>query len=377
MREAEELSRVIGEVYDASLDPALWPHAIESICGYVGAASASLHSQDSVTRATDALFWWGRASTAPHYFKIYLEKYGKINPIFPGVVFFDLELPVAVPDVISCEEFVRTRFFQEWLAPQSLMDGLFSNLEKGATSCALFTAMRHAAQGPVDDRMRRRFELITPHVRRAMLIGQVIDLHRVEAAALADSLDELASGMFIVDSNGRIIHANLSAHRLIAEANLLRAPNGRIAALDLQSRTLLDVFSAAKAGDAAVGKKGIALPLTARTGERYVAHVLPLTSGARRKAGVSYAATAAMFIRKAALDLPSPPEALASQFKLTPAEVRVLFAIVEIGGVPEVAPVLGIADQTVKSHLHHIYEKTETKRQADLVKLVASYSARP
>ena len=377
MREAEELSRVIGEVYDASLDPALWPHAIESICGYVGAASASLHSQDSVTRATDALFWWGRASTAPHYFKIYLDKYGKINPIFPGVVFFDLELPVAVPDVISCEEFVRTRFFQEWLAPQSLMDGLFSNLEKGATSCALFTAMRHAAQGPVDDRMRRRFELITPHVRRAMLIGKVIDLHRVEAAALADSLDELTSGVFIVDSNGRIIHANLSAHRLIAEANLLRAPNGRIAALDLQSRNLLDVFSAAKAGDAAVGKKGIALPLTARTGERYVAHVLPLTSGARRKAGVSYAATAAMFIRKAALDLPSPPEALASQFKLTPAEVRVLFAIVEIGGVPEVAPVLGIADQTVKSHLHHIYEKTETKRQADLVKLVASYSARP
>jgi DNA-binding CsgD family transcriptional regulator len=377
MREAEELSRVIGEVYDASLDPALWPHAIESICGYVGAASASLHSQDSVTRATDALFWWGRESTAPHYFKIYLEKYGKLNPIFPGVVFFDLELPVAVPDVISCEEFVRTRFFQEWLAPQSLMDGLFSNLEKGATSCALFTAMRHAAQGPVDDRMRRRFELITPHVRRAMLIGQVIDLHRVEAAALADSLDELASGVFIVDSNGRIIHANLSAHRLIAEASLLRAPNGRIAALDRQSRTLLDVFSAAKAGDAAVGKKGIALPLTARTGERYVAHVLPLTSGARRKAGVSYAATAAMFIRKAALDLPSPPEALASQFKLTPAEVRVLFAIVEIGGVPEVAPVLGIADQTVKSHLHHIYEKTETKRQADLVKLVAGYSARP
>jgi DNA-binding CsgD family transcriptional regulator len=378
MREAEELSQVIGDIYDASLDPALWPTAIESICGYVGAASASLHSQDSITRATDALFWWGRASTAPHYFKVYLETYGKINPIFPGIIFFDVERPVAVPDVISCEEFVRTRFFREWLAPQSLMDGLFSNLEKGATSCALFTAMRHAEHGPVDDRMRRRFELITPHVRRSMLIGKVIDLHRVEAAVLADSLDELASGVLIVDATGRIIHANASAHRLIAEANVLRATNGRVAAFDLEgTRNLLDVFTAAQAGDAAVGKRGIAIPLTARTGERYVAHVLPLTSGARRKAGVSYAATAAMFIREAALDLPSPPEAIAGQFKLTPAEVRVLFAIVEIGGVPEVAPVLGIADQTVKSHLHRIYEKTATKRQADLVKLVASYSGRP
>jgi DNA-binding CsgD family transcriptional regulator len=377
MREADELSRVIGDTYDASLDPALWPTAIESICGYVGAASASLHSQDSVSKATDALFWWARESSAPHFFKIYQEKYGRINPIFPGVIFFDVELPVAVPDVISCEEFVRTRFFREWLAPQGLMDGLFSNLEKGATSCALFTAMRHAEQGEVDDRMRRRFELITPHVRRAMLIGKVIDLHRVEAAALADSLDELASGMFILDQTGRIIHANLSAHRLIAEANVLRAANGRIALLDPQdSRNLLDIFTIAQSGDAAVGRKGIAMPLTARTGERYVAHILPLTSGARRKAGVSYKATAAMFVRKAALDLPSPPEALANEFKLTAAEVRVMFAIAEIGGVPEVAPVLGISDQTVKTHLHRIYEKTGTKRQADLVKLLASYSAR-
>jgi len=53
-----------------------------------------------------------------------------------------------------------------------------------------------------------------------------------------------------------------------------------------------------------------------------------------------------------------------------------MFAIVEIGGVPEVAPVLGISDQTVKTHLHRIYEKTGTKRQADLVKLVAGYSGR-
>ncbi|WP_296743309.1 LuxR C-terminal-related transcriptional regulator [Mesorhizobium sp.] len=348
------------------------------MCGYIGAASASLHSQDSISRATDALFWWGDPVSAPHYFKTYLETYGKLNPIFPGVIFFEVEQPVAVPDVISCEEFVRTRFFREWLAPQSLTDGLFSNLEKGATSCALFTAMRHKALGAVDDRMRHRFELITPHIRRAMLIGKVIDLHRVEAATLADSVDQLASSVLVVDAAGRIIHANASAHRLIAEADVLRAANGRIAAFDQQgSRQLLDVSAAAEAGDVAVGRNGVALPLLGRSGERYVAHILPLTSGARRKAGVSYSAAAAVFIRKAALDLPSPPETLARQFNLTPAELRVLFAVIEIGGVPEVAPVLGISEQTVKTHLHRIFAKTGTKRQADLVRLVASYSGRP
>ncbi len=47
--------------------------------------------------------------------------------------------------------------------------------------------------------------------------------------------------------------------------------------------------------------------------------------------------------------------------------------IVQVGGVPEVAPILGIAEPTVKKHLQHIFEKTSTGRQADLVKLVASY----
>ncbi len=378
MREAEELSHVIGDVYDASLDPELWPTAIASICSYIGAASAGLHSQDSISRATDALFWWGREENAPQFFRSYVDTYCRINPIFPGVIFFEIEQPVAVPDVISCDEFVQTRFFREWLAPQSLTDGLFSNLEKGVTSCALFTAMRHAREGPVDERMRHRFELVTPHIRRAMLIGKVIDLHRVEAAALADTLDELASGMFIVDSTARIIHANVAAHRMIAEADVLRARNGRLSTIEPKDgQVLLDAFAAAQAGDRAIGKGGIAVPLTARSGDRYMAHVLPLTSGARRKAGVVYSATAALFIRKAELELPSPPEAITAQFNLTPAEVRVLFAIVQVGGVPEVAPVLGISEQTVKSHLHRIYEKTETRRQADLVKLVASYSKPP
>ncbi|MGC1348698.1 MAG: LuxR C-terminal-related transcriptional regulator [Xanthobacteraceae bacterium] len=50
-----------------------------------------------------------------------------------------------------------------------------------------------------------------------------------------------------------------------------------------------------------------------------------------------------------------------------------LLAIVEVGGVPAVAEVLGIAVTTVKTHLGRIYEKTGTNRQADLVKLVAGY----
>jgi DNA-binding CsgD family transcriptional regulator len=79
-------------------------------------------------------------------------------------------------------------------------------------------------------------------------------------------------------------------------------------------------------------------------------------------------------VRKAALDLPSPLQTMAELFKLTPAELRVASAIIDIGGVPDVASVLGISETTVKTHLQHLFEKTGTNRQADFVKLVAGFA---
>ena len=150
---------------------------------------------------------------------------------------------------------------------------------------------------------------------------------------------------------------------------------GKVAAIEAEAdRELNRVVALAGGGDAAVGVKGIALPLAARDGERYVAHVLPLTSGERRRAGASYAAVAALFVHKATLGAPSAPETIARLYHLTPTELRVLLAVVQLGGVPEVAEALGIGEATVKTHLHRLFGKTGISRQADLVKLVAGFS---
>jgi DNA-binding CsgD family transcriptional regulator len=234
--------------------------------------------------------------------------------------------------------------------------------------------MRHERHGPADEAARQRLRLLAPHFQRAVAISKVIDLQKMEAATLADTFDGLAASMVLIDAAARIAHANSAALAMLDQGSVIYASGGKLAAVDTQAdRALHDVFINAEAGDAAVGTKGIAMPLTARDGERYVAHVLPLTSGARRKAGVAYSTVAAVFVRKATLDLPHPVEALADAFKLTPAEMRVLMMIVQIGGIPEVAPVLGISETTVRTHLQHIFAKTRTSRQADLVKLVAGY----
>jgi DNA-binding CsgD family transcriptional regulator len=212
-------------------------------------------------------------------------------------------------------------------------------------------------------------------VRRAMLIGKATDLHRLEAAALADTLDTLATSLFLIDASGRILHANASGHGQLALGDVLRASGGRLIVSDPGAKKAIgDLIARIANGDAALGREGIAVPLKSRDGARYLAQILPLTAGARRKGGTAYAAVAAVFMRRADLGTPSPLEAIARSFQLTPAELRVLVAIVEIGGVPQVAPALGIAEATVRAHLRSLYDKTGAKRQADLVKLVAGYT---
>jgi DNA-binding CsgD family transcriptional regulator len=373
MSDLEQFSELIGDIYDASLDPGLWPGVFVNACKFIGASAATLASHDMVHRGTTVFYNWG---LAPGYEKIYAESYCRINPFFPTTIFFDLEAVHApVPECVPRDEFCRSQFAKEWVAPQGFIDTLVSNLEKSRISCAGFWVFRRFNEGFADDEMRRRFALVVPHVRRALTIGQVIDLKKIEAAALADSLDTLPAGMFLVDSFGRIVHTNLCGHAMVSEGNALNARGGKLGALDPEvNQALLDAFTAAGRGDGSMGRKGLAVALKARDGSRYVANVLPLTSGARRQAGVLYSAVATVFVYKAVLDLASPPEAIANEFKLTPRELQVLFAIVEVGGVPEVAEVLGVSAETVKTHLGRLFEKTRTSRQADLVKLVAAFS---
>jgi DNA-binding CsgD family transcriptional regulator len=208
-----------------------------------------------------------------------------------------------------------------------------------------------------------------------VLVSRLIDLKTTEAATFADTLDGLSAGMCLLDADGRVVHTNVAGRLILDQGDFLSESNGRIVVRDGKTeRVLRELLVAAGGGDAAIGTDGIALPLRARDGTSYVAHVLPLTSGARRLAGAAYSATAALFVRKSTIPAVSSPEVIARAYKLTPTELRVLLAIVDVGGVPEVAIALGVAESTVKTHLGHLFEKTGVARQADLVKIVAGFS---
>jgi DNA-binding CsgD family transcriptional regulator/PAS domain-containing protein len=374
MREFEQVSSLVGDIYDAALEPSRWGGVLCDLRDFVGGSAAWVFSKDTTTKSLNMYYDCGGVDR--HYQQLYRDHYAKFDPLTGGQVLAEIGRPISTADIMAPDEFETTRFCQEWRRPQGLIDFATAALDKSANGAALFGVFRQERQGPVDDDMHRRMRQIVPHIRRAVLIARAVELKTAEVSAFADTLDGISAGMFLVDAHGQIVHANASGQAMLDERSVLRAGGGRLAAIEPgANHELNQTVALAGGGDATVGVKGIAVPLTTRDGEHYVAHALPLTSGERRRAGAGYAAVAALFVRKGGLGAPTPPAAIARLYKLTPSELRVLFAVVEIGGVPEVAEALGISEATVKTHLHRLFGKTDTRRQADLVKLVAGFAS--
>jgi DNA-binding CsgD family transcriptional regulator len=372
--QADAVSALIGEIYDAALDPSLWAPVLLKVRAFIGGSSAALFAKDAIRKSLNV--YYDDGGLDPHYKQLYFDKYAQLDPFTTGHALAEVGEPLSTTDILSFEEFHATRFHREWAQPQGLVDFACAVLEKSATSVAMIGIFRHQRDGIVNDETRRAMRLIVPHIRRAVLIGQVTDVKGMEAATLADTLNGLSAGVFLVDENDRLIHANASGRAMLDMRNILHLASGRLAARSAASqKALREVFAAAGRGDAAVGTKGISIPLAARDGERYVVHVLPLTSGQRRKAGTRYSAVAAAFVHKAELKTQSPSELIGKTFDLTPSELRTLLAVVQVGGVAETAETLGVAESTIKTHLHRLFAKTGTSRQADLVKLVAGFSS--
>lgn len=371
MSEVTDFSRLVGEIYDATLDPSLWRPVLRKICAFVPSVSGHIFIQDANNRYANAIFDWG---IDPVYFQSYLEKYARLNPFFPAAFFCEEGKIFSGYDIVPQAQFRRTRFYREWVEPQGVSNTLGAILDKSATSCAVLS-LPQARDSPLSEAILARARLVVPHIRRAVLIGKAFDLQKAAVADFAATVDALAGAIFLLDAQGRVVHANRGALALLAVDDVLYGTASRLRAHDrLADHSLSELLVAAASGDdLAIGSRGAAIHLPARGGGNYVGHVLPLATGARRAAGAPLRAAAALVVHDAARNPASPPEVLAKAFGLTPREVAVLLAIADASGVAEAAERLGLSKTTIRAHLRHLFAKTGARRQAELVKLVAKF----
>jgi DNA-binding CsgD family transcriptional regulator len=363
------LSELIGGLYDTALDGAMWPGLLQRLADFIGGCAASIYSKSATTGDV-----YHQVGTDPRYEQMYFSKYVRLDPSTMGHLLADVGQMVSLKDIMPYGEYVETRLHREWARPQDLVDCLSTPLDKSTDSAALFGVFRHRDNGMVDDETRRRASLVIPHVRRAVLIGNMLESSATGTTAFIEALNGLAAAVFLVDKCSRIVFANTSGLAMLDDGRILSVSKDALTAVDLGAE-LSEAVASAAGGDAALGMRGVAIRLRAAQQSSWVAHVLPLTSGARQQTGESFAAVAAVFVHKTSIEARSSMESIAKLYRLTPGEMRVLSAVSDVGGVAEVADAIGISKATVKTHLQHLFGKTGTNRQTELIKLVATHAS--
>lgn len=367
MHGPRKLPELVSSIYDAGLDPSQWTNVVAGIRDFVGGQACGLFSKDSISKFGVTHYYCG---ADPHYIQLYSETHSKFDPLTVLPPHGEI---VSIPDLVNFDEYRRGRFYQEWMQPQGCSDAANVVLEKSNASCPVMMTVL-SGRRMVGPAMKHRLSLIVPHASRALLINRAITSKLTLATALADVLDNLASGIFLLDAACWVVHANSAGHALLAADDVVRSVAGQLVTCSAEANQTLREAFATRSGTALLAARDRAILLLSRGDERYVAHILPLSSVLRNGSERVVDAAGALLLRKVTLGGPSYGELIARTFDLTPAELRVFLSIVEVGGIPETAAALGIAETTAKTHLHRVFAKTGVSRQADLVKLAAGFS---
>ncbi len=128
MGELEQVSALIGDIYDAALDPALWSSVLEQTCQFVNGCNAGLLAHDLVQDKGHLHLQWG---TDPRYVELYEKVYAKLNLLnVPSLLYAEAGAVLASGDLVPRDELVASRFYREWVEPQGIVDAAAAFLEK-------------------------------------------------------------------------------------------------------------------------------------------------------------------------------------------------------------------------------------------------------
>jgi DNA-binding CsgD family transcriptional regulator/PAS domain-containing protein len=362
----DDLSHVIATVYDCAIDPQRWHQAIESVARLIGGNSGAILLIDAIRNEPRLYVDWNVDAES---MRLYREEYHAGNPLHEGFSRFDVDEPYNVPAVIDPAEWMKSRVYTEFGQPRGWLDNVGVWIMKTPSRLASLSVIRGIEAGWAGPRELGILRLLSPHVRRAISIADLIDMRTLVATAFESTLDSLAVAIVLVDIKGVIAHANRAARALMAERDPIESDRGTLRATAASFAGGLAAAIAQTAHpESRMGKIGIDVRVPYADGRPGFAHVLPLGQGEVR-GGLGPAASAAVFFTPTGEAQRLPAAAWAATFGFTSAEMRMLELLVKGQTVTEAAGVMGIAEPTARTHVANLMAKAGTRRQADLIQL--------
>jgi DNA-binding CsgD family transcriptional regulator len=359
--DAERLLKVGTRLGEAVIDPGIWPQIMAEISAAACARGAVLLQGD--VRTGDVPRTAGVDAYIQSYFtEEWHQRDVRAERAVPRLL--RGEKVIIDQDIVTPEEMQRVGLYAESLLPHGLQWFAGIGFFAGATLWGL-TIQRTPAEGPFDPSDKRALGALAQRLTETATLSKAVG--GAVLTGITNALDLVGQPVLALDRRGLVIDANAAAEPLFDDD--IRIDGRRLLMRDQRARSELDalVDRMRATPDSAALPRG-PIVVQRRNKQPLLMRILPIDGAAR-----SPFLGARALLLLADLDRRSGPQpaVLAQTLGLTPAEAKVATLLAEGKSVEEIALAHGITENTVRMQLKSIFAKTGTRRQGELIALLA------
>ena len=368
----DTLHLMIGEIYDAAIDPAKWRLVLGRWSKVFRDSGVLLYTQGpsspgalgltsaNVDLAQKASFEQHYSKLRPWVANIAKAKEGEIRSIF---------------DWIDERSYRKSAYYAEFLTRLDHYYGISSNLRRDDNVVTALTLSRRHGAGDFTPLERRLMKHLVRHLQRALQMQRQFFDAGLRQDAMLGGLDRLKIGVVLAAYDGRVLFTNRVADDIFRRDHALRIQGQHLKAVPpaLDAELQRRIQEAARTGAKKGRDAGGILSLPSRGGGQVAILVCPFPIDAASIIGPTVP-TALIFVGAPEPSMPVRERDLGRLYGLTPAESKLVAALLEGISLGDYAQARGVGLATAKTQLRHAFDKTGQNRQADLVRHVLSNS---
>lgn len=359
-----DFSHLVSGIYSAVVSPGQWDVAMAHVGRAFDQSSAALVVTDGNDRVLK------HADIPAEAAQSYTTRYSGLDHVLSAVETGPVGALRTGTELISPHE--DSEFHIDWARPNGFQDGLFVRLTRAAaTTCLAVATSRKSDPFDTAERVALMRQLV-PHLQQALRMQEHLEDLTSRSNDLVEACEWLRHGIVVIGSGSRVEYTNSAAERMLRSDDGLRTRIGRLETeYPWANRQLQHGADRALARDNADSSGGSFLCARPSGQRPYVIHVLPLDE-------TTFASPRSP--RRAMVVIVDPEQEaepstvlLRRLYGLTRSEAEIAAMVTRGQGLQPIADALSLSVATVKTHLQHIFDKTGTHRQAELVRLLLTH----